>query len=295
MEAVVQGNDMLMLHKSRTLGLPERKYLAMYDQQGDLLPWNPNPEDYVKSVVIHENRIFVGGRFTDIGATPSGRRYLAEVDMQGEVTSWNPAADDEVTEMMSVDGILLVSGEFSNIGSGSNSYLAKISFSDGIAIPWSLTVGGRVLGFDVVGTEVTFGGGFLNVNSQPVQRLAKVDLYTGELLGGTPIVNSWVNGVKIIDDIVYLYGQFTVVEGESRSGLAAYNYQDGQVNSWAPNVVFYAHRALRKAANTLIVLSHFNTFDGLTYTSGSLALDRVTGQKVADPRNLYDSTVWLEE
>ncbi|MFV8259678.1 hypothetical protein ACNQKP_17860 [Bdellovibrio bacteriovorus] len=295
--ALTEGEDLLFVHTSKTLGIPETRYLAMYDAEGELLPWHPNPNDYVKSVVVHDSRIFVGGRFTDIGATPSGKDYLVEIDAAGEVTSWNADANDEITDMRGVQGSLLVAGEFTEIGSDDMgaAYLAKLSFADATGLPWTSQVDGRILGFDIDGTELIIGGGFSMVDGQAVDHLAKVDLSTGNLMGGTPTVNNWVNGVAIVNGKVYIYGQFTDVGGEARSRLAAFNLSDGSVTSWAPTIVVWAYRALRKVSDKLVVMAHFNTVEGVKYADGTLVLDPVTGAKTTDPRGIYSSTVWFED
>lgn len=295
--ARIEGEELLYAHNSKTLGIPETRYLVMYDKDGEVIPWSPTPNDYVKSVVVHNGRIFVGGRFTNIGATPSGKRYLVELDADGEVTSWNAAVNDEVYDMRSVQGSLLVAGEFTEIGSDGlgPAYLAKISFVDATAILWTTQVDGRVFGFDIEGSALVFGGGFSMVDGQTVENLAKVDLNTGGLLGGTPTVNSWVNGLAIVDEKVYLFGQFTDVGGEARSRLAAFNLSDGSVTTWAPNIAVWALRTLREVSDKIIVMAHFSTFNGVRYSEGTLVLDPITGAKIEDPRNLYSSTVWLEE
>ncbi|CAE79117.1 hypothetical protein AB1A81_05525 [Bdellovibrio bacteriovorus] len=295
--ALNEGEELLYVHKSKTLGLPETRYLVMYDPDGEVMPWAPSPNDYVKSVVVHEGRIFVGGRFTNIGVTPSGKRYLVELDTDGEVTSWDADANDEIYDMRSVQGSLLIAGEFTSIGSDGMgaAYLAKLSFVDATGVPWTTQVDGRVFGFDIEGSALVFGGGFSTVDGQAVENLAKVDLNTGSLLGGTPTVDSWVNGVAVIDEKVYLFGQFTDVGGEARSRLAAFNLSNGSVTAWAPNIAVWASRAMREVSGKVIVMAHFNTYNGVSYTEGTLVLDPDTGAKVADPRNLYSSTVWLEE
>nr|BFD62320.1 hypothetical protein BdHM001_10010 [Bdellovibrio sp. HM001] len=295
--ALVQGEDLLFAHSSKTLGLPETRYLAMYDAEGELMPWHPNPDDYVKAVVVQDGRIFVGGRFRDIGTTPSGRDYLVELDMNGEVTSWDASANDEITDMRSVQGSLLVAGEFTNIGSDGMgaAFLAKLSFIDASGLPWTSQVDGRVYAFDIEGTDLIIGGGFSNVDGQAASNLAKIHLDTGALLGGTPSVDSWVNGLAILNGNVYLYGQFSNVDGLARSGLAAFSYTDGTVTGWAPNVTFWAHRALREVSDKLIIMAHINAVEGAKYNDGTLVLDPVTGSQTVDPRGLYGVPAWLED
>lgn len=295
--ALSEGEDLLFVHTSKTLGLAETRYLVMYDPEGEVLPWNPAPNDYVKSVVVQDGRIFVGGRFTNIGATPSGKPYLVELDMDGEVTAWDSGANDEITDMRSVQGSLLVAGEFTELGSDGlgPAFLSKISFADGTALSWTSGVDGRVYCFDIEGTALVIGGGFSTVDGQSVENLAKIDLNTGSLLGGTPTVDSWVNGLAIVDEKVYLFGQFTDVGGQARSRLAAFELSDGSVTGWTANIAVWASRALREVSGKIIVMAHFNTFNGVSYPDGTLVLDPDTGAKVADPRGLYSTTVWLED
>lgn len=292
-DGISQGENLIVGTKSRTVFLPERRHLAMFDADGSLTSWNPAPNNDIYSVLVHEGRIFVGGRFTDIGVSPSGVSYLAELDMSGEVVSWSANAAGAVNEMHIIDDSLFVAGGFTSIGLAGDgpAYLAKLNLDDASAFAWDSQVDQEVQAFDVYEDKLFVGGGFTSIAGQPASNFAAIDVNDGSWIGGTPAVDNWVNGVVVLGSTVYIGGDFANVGAEARNELAALDVNSGVVSSWAPDVTFYAFRVLRKFSDKITVMAHFNEVDGHKYREGMLTLE-TNGETQRSSGNIYFTNPW---
>jgi len=64
-------------------------------EKGGGAKWDPNPDDYVRSILVWGGKVYVGGYFANVGG--SSRSYIAALDpVTGMSTSWNPGANGPV-------------------------------------------------------------------------------------------------------------------------------------------------------------------------------------------------------
>ncbi len=129
---------------------PDSNYVTALAARGDLVvaatanqPLNAAPEifaysaatgirypkalaldNFVSSMTIDGNTLFMGGRFTSIDGQP--RRNLAAYDLAaGQVRAWNPSPDDLVIKVKVHDGQLYAVGLFKSVtGAGRNGAVA---------------------------------------------------------------------------------------------------------------------------------------------------------------------------
>ena len=232
-------------------GTPRSRAAAVDAATGALLPWNPNvtgASSSVSALAVGSSYVYIGGRFTAIGAT--GRTGLGRVDLvNGTVdTTWNPALTGfaAYTLVLSASGNeIFVGGDFTAIGGQSRRHLAQLSTSGtGLATAWNPNPDLNVneLALSATGTLLYVGGFYSNIgNGTPAARnglaavsatgLGAVDLTFNPNLGSLGVF-----GVAFRGGIVYACGSFTAVDGQARLRVAAVDATTGAVTAWDTGV-----------------------------------------------------------
>ena len=182
------------------------------------------------------NRIFVGGRFTDVtedgvGSTP--RPYLAAFDATtGDwISSFTPTLNGSVLALQAApDGSrLFVGGDFDTVNGQTAEALVALDPTTGAIDPtWAgtLTSASAVRGFDIQDNWLYVVGGFNGVVSPAgnnlAMRAARFDWQTSAhdpnwrpmVQGGSP----WGVAASADADRVYLAGYFLTVDGAAVTG-----------------------------------------------------------------------------
>ena len=130
------------------LGVGEvtRNHAAAIDAAtGAVLPWNPNVNGQVYSVVVDGDTVYLAGSFTSVNSV--ARSNLAAVDATtGAVTSWNPKAGGPVRVIVKgPNGNLFIGGGFGTVNSQTRKRLAEVTPA-GTVTSWSVNVA-QVSGF----------------------------------------------------------------------------------------------------------------------------------------------------
>lgn len=126
--------------------------------------WLPDPDALVRTVLLDGARVFTGGDFGNIGATPVVRNRAAEIDNVGEATSWNPnvTGGDVLTmqkiteETLSVSGVfkdyVLIGGSFTTIGGTGRAKIGAVDIDTAALHEWDPNPGAPASG-----THLVFG------------------------------------------------------------------------------------------------------------------------------------------
>ncbi len=193
-----------------------------------------------EALAIDSQRIYVGGRFTQV-VTPNppaiGRFRLAAMDALtlGLEPSWTPttAGDSIVTIsalLLSPDGRrLYVAGEFSRIGGQARNNLAVIDTQKGTVIPdWNPDISGpvRSLALSPDGAILFVGGEFTRLaasGGQAHDYLAAIDTVTATAAPWTLDADGPVFALALSADgsMLYVGGDFARIGGQARARLAA--------------------------------------------------------------------------
>lgn len=226
-------------------GAVRRDNLAAIDlRNGELLPWNPGTNGWVRALDVHGTTVFIGGDFTSIAGVSRGR--IAAIDaLSGAASGWNPNANGPVKSMMvSADTVYFV-GQFTSIGSGgaaaSRGRGAAVAV-DGTVRPWNPAANATIETLFVDAAATYVGGSFQTLGGQPRVRLGAVDSITGVPLSGfTPSVNDTIYRLDVQDGRVYFGGIFQSVNGTSRNRAAAVQGASGGAAAgtllgWNPDV-----------------------------------------------------------
>ena len=163
--------------------------------------------------------VFVGGRFEEIDGHE--RNTLAAVDaVSGRLRAWNSRLDGWSVNALAVAGRrLFVAGDFTRVGSTRREHLAAFDVATGALDAWNPGVSGQ----DFPGDDVT------------------------------------VRDLVVDHETLYVGGQFDVIDGVARPGIAAFDVATGALTAWNP-------REIDRAINSVLKLA---VADGTVYVSVS--------------------------
>ncbi|NOT35343.1 MAG: PQQ-binding-like beta-propeller repeat protein [Candidatus Eisenbacteria bacterium] len=225
-------------------GKPRANLAAIDARTGEVLDWAPNPNGGIWSMTRHGDNLLVSGVFHRISGQP--RNCFAELDpVTGAVTPWDPNGDYTADAML-VDGDrVYLGGGFGHIGGVPRVGLAAVDATTGALLDWYPGSSGTVLEMVLDGDRLIIGGIFLRVAGQPHRGFAVVDKFTGALadsgLGAVVLdrdnfTGIYVRAMSASNGVLYLGGDFDVVNGERRFNLAAIDMATGTLLPWDPGV-----------------------------------------------------------
>jgi hypothetical protein len=279
-----------------------RNGLAALDiKSTNALSWDPNPVGgKINSLKVDCNTVYVGGYFTNIGG--ANRYRIAAVDSNtGQATSWNASLDlyysaslaSYVSTLTIVGDRVYLGGEFSSIGGQSQHDVAAVSTSTGQLVPWNPGINGGVSAVAAAGRRVLAGivtatGGVARRN------LAAFNETNGVVLSFAPLVSGPVYAMAIADSKLFVGGDFTSINGFSRTRLAALDAISGSVlTNWSAS----ANNAVYALAN-----DDTNLYAGGSFTTvNSATRQRLAAINLSDGQNLStwaahaDGTVYALE
>jgi hypothetical protein len=287
----VVGSTVYVAGGFRRLAGQPRNRLGAVDTAGNILPWNPNPNDTAWTFFLAGSTLHVGGRYSSFGGVP--RTNLAAIDLTtGQATPWDPAMTCQfscdsgyITDMVAAGStIYIAGGGFTTVGGQARTSVAALNATTGQATAWAPVFGGVSQGLagindlDVSGSAIYIAGPFSTVNGTSRPRLAAVDATTGALTAFNAglTTNDDASAIAVGNGLLYVGGFFTTIGGQSRNRLAALDLNTGQATGWNPNSDSTIS-AIGVGGNTVYVGGNFNTIGGQPRRYFA-ALDATTGQ-----------------
>ena len=231
---------------------------------------------YALALDVANDVLYVGGSYSTIGGET--RLDLAAVTASTGVVDTGWTCDtDGIVRALSVDAAndaLYVGGSFATIGGVSRADLAAVTASTGVVdAAWTCdTTSGDVyaLALDVANDVLYIGGNFSTIGGASKTDLAAVTASTGVVDAGWTC-NVTSNQVRklaldVANDVLYVGGEFTIVGGLLRSGLAAVTASSGTtVSGWVCNVASGSQNvyalAVDSSADRLYVGGTFTNLD----------------------------------
>lgn len=291
--AMILAGDILYAGGAFTnMGGTERRLIAALDRSsGATLPAVTAGSDLdlgvapaVLTMSVADNQLFLGGSFASIGGVLRSR-IAALRNTSGEATTWNPSADSTVTTLAFGDNTIYAGGTFTNIGGQIRNRLAALSATTGEALSWHPDVRGRA-GVAVLtlalSTNVLYVGGTLTTN---VGGLPRTNLFAVSLSDGQP--TNWnpptfrtstagaVNTIFYDGSSLVVGGDFTSMNGQTRTNLAAISATTTTVEPWNPNPNNIVTAAVA-TGNTVYVGGTFTSI-GTILRNRLAAVDRTSG------------------
>ncbi|MFN5663914.1 MAG: PKD domain-containing protein, partial [Bacteroidota bacterium] len=245
-----------------------RNYIGKYDANfGYMSPWNPNANNQILGMALMGDKIYLGGSFGSIGG--KARNRLASVDtLTAAVTNWNPNVNSNVWGILPIGDKVYVVGDFTQIGTKNRRYIAEldtISANSSVTntTGWDASANSNIFTIKGDAQSICVGGSYSDIGSPFRDRLAAININTGELLGFDPVVNSSVRSLVVEDGKLYVGGSFNNISGASRTYLARFDLNSGRLDAWAPalnNVV----NTIKKKGSTIYLGGSFTTINSTT-------------------------------
>lgn len=211
-----------------------------------------------------QGTLYVGGLFDTIATTT--RNNIASLNTTvpgvGGLNVVNPTgigindgADQEVHALVvsSDNSLVFAGGAFDNIGGKTRPRVAAIKTTTGVPLAselWAVsTVNGTVRSLALSGDDKTLylGGDFTNINdgtSETRNHVAALEINSGSGKWGlVSTVDPNVTGASVYslglssdDEMLWMGGQFSDVNGVGRNHVARYNLKESLVTAWNPDV-----------------------------------------------------------
>jgi len=260
-----------------TIGGQSRRILAALDATTGLATaWDPIPSEtggapvFIEALAVDGPVVYVGGQFSNIGGQP--RIDLAALDAtSGLATPWMPSRAGFVYA-------LTVSGNavYTSLGA--------FDATTGQAVATALDSGvdGPIFSMTTSGSTLYVGGRFTVVGGQPRNKLAAIDISSGEVTPWDPDAGNGAAAVRALaasGTSVYAGGYFDIVGGERRNHMAAIDITTGRATAWNPNPD-NAVSDLVVRGTTVYAAGGFTQIGGQT-RNGLAAVDARTGLALA--------------
>lgn len=207
-----------------------------------LSAWNPNQGSTssfdFRSIVLHGGSAYVGGNFTQVGAT--SRTRVAKIDhVTGAVDPvWSAQPNALVADVEADASGVYVSGDFTSVGGIARSYAAKLSLITGELLPWAPAFGSFVTNAAIDGSHYYAVGCFNAVDGQQRNFLARIDVQTGALdTTWAPQPNGGCTyALNLTSTQVYVGGAFTQINGQpaQRIGRVSKAGAGALDSTWSP-------------------------------------------------------------
>ena len=192
------------------------------------------PSGSVRKLVVVGTRVILSGTFSNYGvdAARNNRDGLAIITAAtGAIDTTFAVPVSDAVETFVTDGATVwLGGVFTNLGVGVlRNRLAAVDIATSSVLAWNPGADGAVNAMALSTAAgvpvVTVGGAFANVRATARSRLAAIEanptVAAPVLRAWAPVVNSTVHSVTVDGPDVLLGGAFTLVNGVSRSRLAA--------------------------------------------------------------------------
>jgi hypothetical protein len=185
-------------------------------------------------VVLDSGRVILGGRFTGIGKFPRSNLGALLPDGKPDL-DFAPTTNGDVRAVAaSDDGTrIFIGGTFTQVNGVERRNLAAIDAVTGALITgWRADTTGSdptVRSLDAHGSRLYVGGKFTGIDGTNKQKLAAVNVTTGDLAAWDTSVNGNVNEVRVSTDggTVWVGGSFTKIRDLARSGLGGIDAASG--------------------------------------------------------------------
>lgn len=259
------------------VNIVDRNYLFSLDfASGSLTSFSPNFNGLINDIVFYENYIYASGNFLQAGSLT--RNGFVEMDLNtAQPTTWNPsfgAGAGEVQTLAVQGNSLYVGGDFTTVNASSISRLAKIDLSQpSRPILWpNLNFDGSVRKIVTSESELFATGTFTSVAGTPRVGIVCLNLTGATVTGFYPNVidpittpNNIPVGITagpgtvktfhIFDGAVYLAGEFSSVNGNTRYLVAGFDLEQKQLLPFSMTVPGNSVFGLSDDGTSLYLLS----------------------------------------
>ncbi len=187
------------------------------------LDFNPNPNHNVEAMaLLAENKILVGGRFTQIDGEERNR--IARLHPDGTLDSdFAPDINGNVFVIsVQPDGSILLGGSFTEVAGQPRERIARLHPDGSLDMQFNPGVNNAILSMALQADgRIWLGGSFTRLGGQVRSGIAAIDADGTLITDMFPNANSTVNALALhADGSILAGGSFTRIGGRPRNGLA---------------------------------------------------------------------------
>lgn len=226
------------------------------------------------SVAGPDSSWIFAGSFDKVGEC--SRLGLAQINENGKLTHLfeQIGFNKPINSLQIRDSIIYAAGNFSSVGRFKN-YAAFFELNENQPDYNQPHPNGEVNSIlDIPGGGWYVGGAFSMYGDSVRASLVSLD-YSGNLTNWHPIINGGISTMLIVGDTLFIGGNFTEVNGQVRSNLAAFNRISGQLLSWSPTADSWV-LTMSTYGNRIILGGYFNQING-NIRYGLASVNKITG------------------
>ncbi len=227
---------------------------------GALLPWDPEANNTVQSIVVSGQTVYLGGTFGTVGGKTHARVAAVDGTTGAAIQTFKAKANGSVNAMAVGPNGLFLGGNFTTVDKGTANHLAEVDLATGALVPgWVASTDQKVtaMALSADGTRLVIAGNFLTINNGFGQR------YLGAVSPATGATMAWFSHPTYPVITLALDAQGVYVAGNGNGGnVAAFNPTTGQ-QLWIGGVDGNV-QAIAVDSGTVYVGGHFNNYCGHT-------------------------------
>jgi hypothetical protein len=243
-----------------------------------------NNNGQVRSIVVHNGLVYVGGTFTNMGgATCSRLIALDPATGAAAIPSWQPNMSSDVNTIAINGTTAFVGGNFTTVNTIARQRIAELDLANAALTPWVPgTVNGEVSALAISGDTLFAGGNFTTFTTGNTRtRLAAMKLDgTYTVLPWNPTAGGQVYTLLVDGPVVRFGGSYTAagtnVPAVARGRLAAVDRVNGAATEWNPYASSTVY-ALAKQGGLFYAGGAFDRI-GIRPRGGVASIDMATGR-----------------
>ncbi|MCW5948863.1 MAG: VCBS repeat-containing protein [Pyrinomonadaceae bacterium] len=277
LKVVVQPNDKIILCGSfTTLNGVSRTYTARLNRNGTPdtgFAGSTNAQVY-DATLYQDGRIFIGGDFTSVNGFPSyNRAARLYPDGRLETDMVTTFAGSPPAEMLALpNGMTLIAGGFTSVGGAARQGLARVGWTGAndtsfanpqITGGWASALAVQPDGRYLVGGDFTAAGG---TSQGKLARFSTSGVIDGSF---APVISfgtssAYVDSIAVQPDSkILVSGQFTTVNGTSRTRIARLNATGALDTTFVPpNIDFSVNVMALQSDGKVLIGGGFETING---------------------------------
>lgn len=237
------ANGVIIVGMFTRAGDSARQNVVRIDSSGNVTALKANANNSVKTALVHNGILYIGGNFTTINGT--ARNRVAALNLStGALTSWNPNVNGVVAGILTNGTDIFIGGAFSTAGGASRANLASVNMTTGAATSLNVAVSGSIYTMAMSGDVLYIAGYITTVGGQSRGHIAAVNVATNSVTSWNPnIANQTMNyPLAEVRDMVlhggrlYVVGRFDKIGNLFKGGSGAIDTATGIATNWGAGV-----------------------------------------------------------
>lgn len=233
----------------------------------------PNGEVHA-SIAGSDSSWIIGGLFDQVGEC--SRLGLAEIDANGKLTELfkDIGFNRTINSLQIRDSLVYVAGNFTSVGKFKK-YAAFFEVGENQPDYAKPQPNGEVNSIlDIPGGGWYVGGGYSMYGDSVRASLVSLDP-SGNPSNWHPLINGTIHAMLIVGDTLFIGGDFTQVDGQVRTNLAAFNRLSGQLLAWNPTANSWV-LTMSTYGNRIIIGGYFSQVNG-NLRQGLASINKTNG------------------